>query len=262
MNLASLLPGTESLVKSVGKYLLKVQHNVVAEEKSGPENLVSEADREAERLLRAGLSKILPEAEFRGEESGWSPWPDDAWCWVVDPLDGTKPYLHGKDGWGIIVALCRGGSPELGVIHLPTSGTTYSAITGRDAMRDGRPLTPRHEPPFIVLAGVQKLRALEAAGVPDSVPTALFLPSDPSVTLFTKVLDGDAYAYVNVRMNTYAWDLVAGDLLVRAAGGRCSDTEGRPLRFNTADPLMGASVFSRGELHDELCAVLLAKGFR
>ncbi|MDG3039742.1 inositol monophosphatase family protein [Roseicyclus marinus] len=101
-------------------------------------DFVSEADREAEAHLRAGISGAHPDDGWLGEETGAR--AGNGRRWIVDPLDGTTNFLRGIGHWAVSVALERDGDLVLGVVHDPVRGETFSACRGRGATLNGRPI--------------------------------------------------------------------------------------------------------------------------
>jgi len=258
MDLQVLLPGLETILGEVGAYLLKAQHTVIREEKA-PGDPVSEADRTAEKMLRDGLKKILPEAEFRGEESGWSNWPETMWCWVVDPIDGTDPYLRGREDWAISVALLKGPMVMLGAIHAPAQTKTYLAIRGEGATLNGDTL--RVSDVTVdrahIISSASKKRLLETAGIRRKLPAVILGDAYASTILCSQVARGEAEAYVQfASTHTKEWDIAAGTLIVEEAGGRVSDFAGHPIRFDKEDPLAGEFIISNSSCHEGLLRTL------
>src|SRR5690606_4255884 len=102
-------------------------------------------DTEAETLLRARLTAVLPEASYLGEELGTFEQDPDLW-WVVDPNDGTAPFLKGRRGNAVSVALVRGRVPVLGVVSAPTfpddRGDLLTWGEGERLERNGRAQEP------------------------------------------------------------------------------------------------------------------------
>ncbi len=243
-NLQDMLPKVECVMRATGEYLLAVQHDVEAEGKSDG-TLVSAADHEAERRLREHLTALFPGSYFRGEESLWGSWPDYAWCWVVDPLDGTKEYLAGRQGWGVSIALLHGATPMLAAIHLPGTNSTFTAIKGHGAHHDGKRL--RVSPVAGLLVATTRM-----APVVEALFERPVKPFYAAVLLCTEVARGNAAAYVSIGRSLDAWDVAAGQLIIEEAGGCCTTSGGEVLTLNGAKSKVGDFVFSNGAIHDEL----------
>ncbi|HEX7038083.1 MAG TPA: histidinol-phosphatase [Pseudomonadales bacterium] len=89
----------------------------------GPFDPVTEADREAERIIRAGIEREFPAHGILGEEFGHR--PGNGLTWVIDPIDGTRAFMTGMLHWGILLALFDGEKPVLGVMHQPFTDETF-----------------------------------------------------------------------------------------------------------------------------------------
>ncbi len=108
---------------------------VVKKRDSSP---VTEADREAEALVRRRLAELRPEHGVIGEEHGVH-LPQARFQWVIDPIDGTKAFIHGVPLFGTLLALLDNGKPVVGVIHHPVLQETVWAAEGRGAFHNGSP---------------------------------------------------------------------------------------------------------------------------
>jgi len=127
------------LARQAGRLILSVRRTVAVEHKrDGSE--VTEADRDAERLLRAGIERRDPRANILGEEFGGDGQPAGGYQWILDPLDGTAPFSIGSPMFGTLIALLEDGEPLIGVIHLPALCETLWAAAGRGCWfeADGR----------------------------------------------------------------------------------------------------------------------------
>ncbi|GLV48009.1 inositol monophosphatase [Thermus sp. LT1-2-5] len=222
--------------------------------KSGPTDLVTQADREAEAAIKDLLLSRFPEAGFLGEEGGSE--GGKALRFIVDPLDGTVNYAHGFPFYGVSLALEVEGVIQVGVVQDTARGETFYALRGGGAYLDGRPLR--------VTERGELLGSLLATGFPYDVA------KDPeNLTYFARALrrgllvrrPGAAaldLAYVaagrlegfwEVKLNP--WDVAAGWLLVEEAGGRVTDLEGRPYRLGHR-----YIVATNGRIHEALLRVL------
>jgi myo-inositol-1(or 4)-monophosphatase len=107
----------------------------LVETKSSPTDMVTEADRLTEQLIRERLMAARPHAAWLGEESGADIGSGgaDGLEWVVDPIDGTTNFLYDLPGWSVSIAARRGSRPVAGAVHVPTAGETFTAVVGRGA---------------------------------------------------------------------------------------------------------------------------------
>ena len=106
-------------------------------EHKGTQDLVSEADRETERHITDALLGAFPEDAFMGEEHGLTTGGHAAGTWVVDPIDGTQPFLLGLPTWCVSIAFVHHGKIQLGVVHAPATGDMYAARHGGGATKNG-----------------------------------------------------------------------------------------------------------------------------
>lgn len=200
--------------------------------KKGPADFVSKADRRAEQVIRNELAKARPTFGMLMEESGWTEGTDTSNRWIVDPLDGTTNFLHGIPHFAISIALERDGDPFAGVIYSPVPDELFFAEKGAGAFLNGRRLR---------VSGRSRMEeSIFATGIPfRGLPNHdLFLKQVRSVMAVSAGIRrfGSAaldLAYVAAgRYDGYwenglnPWDVAAGIVLVREAGGFVTDLSG------------------------------------
>jgi myo-inositol-1(or 4)-monophosphatase len=221
--------------------------------KSSATDMVSDADRDAERLLLDAISGARPDDGLIAEESGHRPGTTGL-VWVIDPLDGTTNYLYGIPAWSVSVA-CRDADGGLvGVVHDPSLGETFTAVRGSGAFLNGAPARTTGLADLTrALVGTgfgytPERRTLQAAALAHIVPRVRDVRRAGSAALdLAWVACGrlDGFYEAGIR----DWDRAAGLLLVAEAGG----TTG------ILDPgLDGADcvVASGASLYDPLCALV------
>jgi myo-inositol-1(or 4)-monophosphatase len=192
-----------------------------------PGQLVCDVDLELDALLRDRLSALDPQAGWLSEETvdNTDRLSADR-LWVVDPIDGTRDYLRGREGWAVSIAMVEHGRPLLGVLDAPARGEHWHAIAGQGAWRGSDPLRVRDR------------SELSGARVPaDSLPqvdrdlTPVFKPNSIALRM-AMVAAGEADLLATVRWG-FEWDVAAAALIASEAGATVSDAFGRPLEFNT-----------------------------
>jgi myo-inositol-1(or 4)-monophosphatase len=206
--------------------------------RKGAGDFVSEADHQAERILRRELEKARPAYGFLMEESGASPSADGEHRWIVDPLDGTTNFLHGIPHFAISIGLERAGDMVAGVVYDPCRDELFWAEKGVGAFLNDRRLR---------VSGRNRLPdAVVGTGTPfiDHGDHPLFAAEMTAVTkevagirrLGAAALD---LAYVAAgRFDAFwergldPWDIAAGIVLVREAGGYVSEIEGGHKMFD------------------------------
>ncbi len=228
------------------------------EEKSATD-FVSRVDLGAESLIREVFAQEAPEIRIVGEEGSADGATDEGLVAIVDPLDGTTNFLHGFPSYGVSICVALDGAPQAAVVHDVARGGVYHAIAGGGAFVDDLPLrvsTVSHPARALIGTGfpfkdvssadlyVQQMRRLMpiVAGMRRAGAAALDL---------CDVARGRFEAFWELHLN--AWDLAAGVLLIREAGGRVTDLEGADARM-----VGGPIVASNGVMHDWLLRELLA----
>jgi myo-inositol-1(or 4)-monophosphatase len=196
----------------------------VADTKSSSVDVVTEADRASEQLIRRLLLEARPDDSVRGEEGDDHVGPSGV-SWVVDPIDGTVNYLYGLPEYAVSVAAEIAGEVVAGaVVNVPT-GVEYAAARGHGSTRDGVLLRVRPSPPVaqrLVLTGFgyrADVRAGQAERVARLLPKVRDIRRLGSCALdLCHVAEGTADGYVEEGPN--AWDWSAGSLVATEAGAR------------------------------------------
>jgi myo-inositol-1(or 4)-monophosphatase len=109
----------------------------------GAQDMVSEADIAVEELIKKRLLAAYPDDAYLGEETGYVKGNEDSGIWVVDPIDGTQPFLSGLRNWCISIAYVQANEVLLGVVNNPSAGELFVGGVGRTAELNARPIAPR-----------------------------------------------------------------------------------------------------------------------
>ncbi len=217
--------------------------------KGGGDSPVSEADIAVNDLLRERLP--LPGDGWLSEESENEPARLHARrVWIVDPIDGTRAYIAGREDWSVSVALVESGRPVLASIFAPATGEMFMAAAGEGATRNGGVIAASgaHGWAGARLAGPKRLMDRIAA----SHPQLVAVPRIHSLALrIARVATGEIDAAVAGGSGS-DWDLAAADLLVHEAGGLLTDLAGRPLVYNRAVPVHPELVATGAARHSSL----------
>jgi myo-inositol-1(or 4)-monophosphatase len=217
----------------------------------GPANFVSSADHRAEETLRAELARARPGYGFLGEEGGRQEGADKTHCWIVDPLDGTTNFLHGIPQFAISIALEREGTIVAGVVYNPITEELFVAERGKGAFLNDQRLrvaARKRLSEAVIACGLPHLGRgdlaqfrNEFAAVQDKVAG---LRRFGAATLdLAWVAAGRLDAYWE--RNLSAWDIAAGLILVREAGGFASDLDGGEDVFDKREILAGNETMQR-----------------
>ena len=224
-------------------------------ETKGEDDVVTEADRAAQRTVIEAIRESFPDDAIVGEEEDERKTvPDDGAAWVIDPIDGTNNYVRDVRVWATAVAAVIDGEPVAAAIVAPALGDTYTAdATG--AYRNGEP---------IAVSDVSEPRAAavdptiwwdrdardEYARACEAIVTRFgdMRRLGAAQVVLPTVADGGLEGTItNLRANP--WDTVAGVFVIRQAGGRVTDLEGNRWRHDS-----NGLVASNGALHDEVLA--------
>jgi len=196
----------------------------VADTKSSSVDVVTEADRASEELIRRLLLEARPDDSVRGEEGDDHVGPSGV-RWVVDPIDGTVNYLYGLPEYAVSVAAEVAGEVVAGAVVNVSTRVEYAAARGLGSTRDGTPLRVRPSPPVaqrLVLTGFgyrADVRAGQAERVARLLPRVRDIRRMGLCALdLCHVAEGTADGYVEEGPN--AWDWSAGSLVATEAGAR------------------------------------------
>lgn len=217
---------------------------------------VTDADRQAEEIVRAQLARTRPRDAVVGEEmpdTGHGPRQ-----WVVDPIDGTKNFVRGVPVWATLIALVDGGRPVLGVVSAPALGRRWWAAEGSGAWT-GRSLSAATR---LHVSGVARLEDASVSysslsGWEEQGRLEAFL--DLTRTVWRTRAYGDFWSYCLVAEGAVdvacepelaLHDMAALVPLVTEAGGRFTSVEGTP------GPFGGSALATNGLLHDQVLAML------
>jgi myo-inositol-1(or 4)-monophosphatase len=227
----------------------------------GPANFVTAADRRAEETLFQELSRARPGYGFLGEEGGRREGADKTHTWIVDPLDGTTNFLHGIPQFAISIALEREDAIVAGLVYNPATEELFLAEKGKGAFLNDQRIRvaarkrlvdsviacglPHHGRGDIALAHRETMAVQEqVAGLRRFGAAALDLAWVAAGRL-------DAYWERNLQ----SWDMAAGLILVREAGGFVSDCDGREDMMVNGDIVAGNEA-----IHKDLLRLLKQAG--
>jgi myo-inositol-1(or 4)-monophosphatase len=196
---------------------------------------VTEADKGAERAIRAIIERERPDDGILGEEYGEKP-GTTGWRWVLDPVDGTRAFINGRHEWGSLIALEKDERPVLGVIDQPVLGERFVGANGRSALHERGQVAP--------------LRVRDCARIEDAVlcathPYAYFSAEERagfrrvSSAVRMSRFGGDCYIYALLAMGFvdvivesafHRWDVAALIPVVEGAGGIITNWQGGDCR--------------------------------
>ena len=221
----------------------------------GAQDMVSEADIAVEKLIRNRLMAAYPDDGYLGEETGHEAASGDSGIWVVDPIDGTQPFLSGLSTWCISIAYVRSNEVLLGMVNNPAAGELFIGGVGRTAELNGQPIAPRQDASvgdgLTYLGCNPRLRPEQVVPVLDRLLRAggMFVRNGSGALGLCDVACGRLIGYVEAHINS--WDCLGGIAVCRSAGVRVSD-------YLTADSIFvgGPLVAGLPQVFDQLVVVL------
>jgi myo-inositol-1(or 4)-monophosphatase len=223
------------------------QLDLIEVESKGANDFVSEVDRASEKEIIYHLSKAYPDHGFLGEEGGTSGNPESEYRWIIDPLDGTTNFLRGIPHFAVSIACEYQGKIEHAVVLDPIRREEFIASRGRGAQLNGRRIR------------VSKLASLEHALLGTGIPFRA--RQSEHMGAYTKSLETLASSSAGIRRAGAAaldlayvaagrldafweiglapWDIAAGSLLVREAGGLVADFNGEATHMESGNIVCG-----------------------
>jgi 3'(2'), 5'-bisphosphate nucleotidase len=246
---AALVDSLTSVVSAAAAAILAARARALEIETKSDLSPVTAADRAAETVLLAGLARLLPDVPVVSEEAveRATPAPLADSFLLVDPLDGTREFVAGRDEFTVNVALVRGGVPRLGIVAAPAQALIWRGIEGIGAERlelaPGADASAGRHHTAIRTRPCPRSRLVVAVSRSHLDPrTEAFLARLPvaerracgSAVKFCQVAEGAVDLYPRLA-TTCEWDIAAGHAIVAAAGGAVTTPRGEALRYGAID---------------------------
>ena len=226
----------------------------------GVQDMASEADVNTEVLIREAVAAAYPDDEFLGEESNESFSPDpEKGTWIIDPIDGTQPFVNGIRSWCISIAFYEDNEVKVGVVFDPTSNELFAARSGGGATLNGKPIR---------VSGATSLGdGLVSVGYSNRVTpedtlgplerlmrsNGMYHRSGSGALSLAYVAAGRLIGYFEPHMNS--WDFAAGAMLINEAGGRTNDCLPNQKVMMVGGPIIAAT----DGVFDELMQVIAGR---
>lgn len=239
---ATLLESLTELVIRAGEAILAVDRSAMNVTGKGDGSPVTEADLAADQIIVEGLTRLAPHVSLLSEERvhlAKPPYKDS--FFLIDPLDGTKEFIAGRNEFTVNVALVTHGVPLLGIVGAPALGLIWRGIVGRGAERltlqggavsqavpiKTRPC-PQRGAPWTVAVSRSHGDARTEAFIDERGGAVRAVLG--SAVKFGRVAEGEVDIYPRLSP-TSEWDVAAGHAVVVAAGGKVTDSKGSQLHF-------------------------------
>jgi 3'(2'), 5'-bisphosphate nucleotidase len=271
--LANELQVATRLALEAGEIIRKLHASGISVDKKAGNEPVTQADRDANAHIVAGLTAEFPDDGLLTEEA-----PDDGSrlkrprVWMVDPLDGTKDFIRGESGFAVMIGLCVDERPALGVVYQPIGDRLYFASRGAGAFTvvghgtpnstlttDRMHVSKISEPSQIRMVASKSHRDEKI----DQVRAALGITDELNVgsvgLKLGLIARGERELYVNPSGHSKLWDVCAPEAILVEAGGKLTDAHGKPIDYRGKDVrCLNGLIASNGKLHDTVVERLAA----
>jgi myo-inositol-1(or 4)-monophosphatase len=224
---SGLADAVAAIVQEAGALALRHWRTDFHRWEKSPGDPVSQVDLDVNTLLHARLSALLPDAGWLSEETADN--ADRLACgrvWVVDPIDGTRDFIRGRDGWAVSVALVEQGRVTIGILDAPARNDIWRAALGQGATRNGAAI---HVGDRSVFSGSR----VPSDGLPKADRDLVAVAKPNSIALRIAMVAADEADLVATLRWGYEWDIAAAALIAAEAGATVTDAFGAPLAFNT-----------------------------
>ncbi len=239
METEALLQSAEEALRKAATIVLDYYQNVAINTKAS-NNLVTEADINAEKAIVAHIGSSYPTHRFLGEEGAYDSDTSAENLWIIDPLDGTNNYAHGIPVFSLSIAFAHRGEVICGAVYDPVHDELYTAARGKGAYMNGRPITcapidsvqdaivacgfhyDRGEMMKKTIDTIHRLFTVNIRGIRRTGSAALDL---------CWVATGRFDAFFEYKLAP--WDFAAGKCIVEEAGGECRDKYGSALTLDS-----------------------------
>ena len=235
MTAAPPLDAIAAIAREAGAAIVALARTGMRVRAKADSSPVTDADEEANRIIVARLAALTPGIPVVAEESANADSRPAPRFWLVDPLDGTREFIRGRDEWTVNIALVRGGRPVLGIVGAPARDLWFGGVVGKGAWRSegdeaGAAIAVRAPPAAGRIAMASRSHGdprtdswLADAGAARTIRAGSSLK-------FCLLAEGAADIYPRFG-RTMEWDTAAGDAVLTAAGGTVQDLRGAPLAY-------------------------------
>jgi 3'(2'), 5'-bisphosphate nucleotidase len=248
------------LALAAGAILMDYFEKSVTVDWKAPGDPVTAADREANGLIVTTLKREFPEHGVLSEEE-----EDDldrldrSKVWMIDPMDGTREFLDHREDFAVQIGLVSGRIPVLGVVYQPAKGKLYYAAPGMGTHLELSGATTRlHVSPEqtasqMVVAVSRSHRSARVDAICNRMRIKESIAMGSVGLKVGLVCEGRAHLYVHTGGRTKLWDTCAPEAILREAGGRMTDVDNNPLRYDTAEHRnLNGLVATNGIIHDRV----------
>lgn len=246
-----VLDFAKKIAREAGE-IMKKRNLGCIQEKTNPSDLLTEVDIKINDFLIQNIQQEFPDHAIISEEKPFKEVPK-GYTWVIDPVDGTLPYAIGFDYSAILIALMKDRKPVMGVIYQPFTDACFYAEKGKGAFLNGEKITVSRKKDIsrsVISLDYNRENGAEAV-------KHFFLPLVEKIRYvlcfgcagmsLVHLAKGDIDGIILDR--THLWDIAAGYVIVKEAGGEATNIDGFPLIF---DHVNFTCLFSNGTIHEKI----------
>jgi len=252
----------QSIVREAGEAIMAVYQKQY-EQGEQEEFPVTDADLASDKLLRARLAKYEGVGLLSEEDKESKTYLEYESVIIIDPIDGTKDYVHKTGDFSVMLAVVTGSEPVLGIVYKPNDDTMYFAEKGKGAFvtQNGETnklaVSPEAEYTNMKLV-TSRFHIKEPEQIlKDRLGVGAFEKRGSAGIKMSLIAAGEAHIYINTSGKTGEWDSAPGSLIVHEAGGTVTDVEGNPLVYKKDHPYdTKGFVVSSGVRHGEIVKML------
>lgn len=260
-----------SIAKQAGEILRKYyRQELDVAYKANEFDPVTQADKEADAFIRSELASRFSGDTILSEEHESRPDSYEGRVWMVDPLDGTKDFVSGRDCFSVMIGLYEQGKPVIGVVYVPVRDVLYYAEAGQGAFVVGEGDEPKqmHVTDNTDIAKATRVTRFVQKGdvrpieeLLNKLPFAHELPEGSIGIKVSRIANGEAEAFVHTNPSN-KWDTCAAEVIIKEAGGIITDIDGQALNYKQPAVTWGRflAVANNKTIHAQLLDVL--KGFK
>jgi len=232
------------IAQKTGEIILKYYcKNMVLKTKfDDPENFLTIADEEADDFIRKRLSQEFPNDLIISEENDFVPKNYSGRVWMVDPQDGTGYFVHGQDGFSVMIGLCVNGVPTLGVVYAPARKDLFYAEKGKGAFFQNlinssvsahkikvSSISQLNQARFVIRKSMGKER--DADRIVQKILVKEKIKEGSSGLKISKIAKGEAEFHLSTIQRTAKWDTCAAQVILEEAGGKLTFVDGTSLDY-------------------------------
>lgn len=257
---------TRRLAREAGAILMSFYKGDANVEWKGYDDPVTAADKAANIMLVRELTKAFPDDAILSEEA-----EDDKArltndrVWMVDPMDGTKQFIEKLDEFAVMIGLAVKGEPKVGVVYNPATDRMFYAAPGIGAFVEEKLTTKRlrvsdlTDSTKMIAAMSRSHHSPTVDAIRQRLGSTGEVRSGSVGLKLGLICEGKAHLYIHNGAKTNQWDTCGPEAILREAGGRITDTSGRPLEYNTNHVRnMNGIIATNGPLHDQVVEATMA----